>query len=128
MAVDCGAVDFMDGGTISNATITSSTVQGSVINGSAISASSLNTVTDVDDATAKVIASAIAGLPTEVLRELAKAIAEAMPVVAPTLGPDRTETDTLPTDIAGDRRYLLGAPAGWLEMRGVVVPAYKSRA
>lgn len=127
MAINCGAPSFMDGGTINSATVTNSTVQGSVINGSHIEASALHKVTEVDDATAQVLANAISKLGTEELRALAKAIAEAMPVIEPTLGPERSKTEALPTDIAGDRRFLLGAPNGWLKMRGVVIPAYKAQ-
>lgn len=126
MAINCGAQSFMDGGTINNATVTNSTVQGSVINGSHIEASALHKVTEVDEATAKVLATAISKLDTEELRALAKAIAEAMPVIEPALGPVRNKAESLPLDIAGDRRFLLGAPNGWLKLRGVVVPAYKT--
>lgn len=125
--MNCGEISFMDGGTLNSATITNSTVQGSVINGSHIEASGLYKVTEVDDATAQVIATAISELGTEDLRALAKAIADAMPVVEPVLGPDRTQEESLPTEIAGDRRFLLGAPNGWLKLRGVIVPAYKAQ-
>lgn len=127
MATNCGAPSFMDGGTINNATVTNSTVQGAVINGSHIEASALYKVTDVDEASARVIAAALTKLDTEELRALAKAIAEAMPVIEPTLGPARSKAEALPTDVAGDRRFLLGAPNGWLKLRGVVVPAYKAQ-
>lgn len=127
MAINCSAPSFMDGGTINSATVTNSTVQGSVINGSHIEASALHKVTEVDEATAQVLANAIAKLGTEELRALAKAIADAMPVIEPALGPAHSKEDSLPLEIAGDRRYLLGAPNGWLTLRGVVVPAYKAQ-
>lgn len=127
MAISCSAPNFMDGGAINNAAITNSTVQGSVINGSHIEASVLHKVTEVDEATAQVFANAIAKLDTEELRALAKAIAKAMPVIEPMLGPERSQAESLPTEIAGDRRFILGAPNGWLKLRGVVVPAYKAQ-
>lgn len=126
MAINCSAPSFVDGGTINNATVTNSTVQGSLINGSHIEASALHKVTEVDESTAQVFATAISKLGTEELRALAKAIAEAMPVIETTVGPARSKEEALPTDIAGDRRFLLGAPNGWLKLRGVVVPAYKA--
>lgn len=127
MATNCGAINFMDGGVINNATVTNSTVQGSVISGSHIEASALHKVTEIDEASTHVLVTAISKLDTESLRALAKAIAEAMPVIEPTVGPARSKEDSLPTDVAGDRRFLLGAPNGWLELRGVVVPAYKAK-
>lgn len=127
MAINCGTPGFMDGGTINSATVTNSTVQGSIINGSHIEASALHKVTEVDEATAQVVANSIAKLGTEELRALAKAIAAAMPVIEPMLGPERSKEDSLPTEIAGDRRFILGAPNGWLKLRGVIVPAYKTQ-
>lgn len=127
MSIDCGGSNFQDGGTITNATVTNSAVQGSVINGSAITASAIEKLTSLDQSSALVVANAIAGLDTESLRALAKAICEAMPVIEPTLGPARSKAPELPTDIAGDRRFILGAPNGWLKLRGVVVPAYKAQ-
>lgn len=124
---NCGNTGLQDGGVINNATITGSSIQGSVINGSHIEASALYKVTEVDDATAQVIATAISKLDTEQLRALAKAISEAMPVIEAALGPEHSVDDSLPTDVAGDRRFLLGAPSGWLNLRGVVVPAYKAQ-
>lgn len=120
----CGGADVIDGGTVTNSTVTNSTVQGSVINGSAITASSLNTITSVDSGSALVIANAISKLSTEELRALAKAISDAMPLVEVSLGPKSSTKDSLPTEVFGNRQSLLGAPAGWLELRGVIVPAY----
>lgn len=125
--MDCGAVSFLDGGTINNATVTNSTIQGSVINGSHIEASSLHKITEVDSATAQVIANAISQLNTEELRALAKAVALAMPDIESITGPDISKDEAIPTDIAGDRQYLLGAPSKWLSIRGVAVPAYKTQ-
>lgn len=126
MSVDCGAVYFMDGGTIKSSTITDSTIQGSVINGSVVEASKLTNTTAVDSNTAQVIADAIAKLDTENLRALGKAIAEAMPAPKPTAGPETTTDTYLPTEMIGSRRYVMGAPAGWIEWRGVIIPAYKA--
>lgn len=120
----CGGPDVLDGGTVTNTTVTNSTIQGSAINGSAISASSLSTLTGVDSPSAHVIADAIAKLDTEELRALAKAIALAMPLIEVSLGPSASVKDSLPTEVLGNRQALLGAPAGWLELRGVIVPAY----
>lgn len=127
MGNNCGEIGFVDGGVINSATVSNSAIQGSIINGSEISASSLKNITSVDDATAQVIATAISRLGVEELRGLAKALADAMPVIEPALGPAHTTEDALPTEIAGKRYFLLGAPDGWLKMRGVAIPAYMTQ-
>lgn len=128
MPVNCGSIEFVDGGVINNATMTNSTIQGSVINGSAIEASSLSRITAVDADTAVVIANVIAKLDTEQLRALAKAITDAMPdTIETALGPAHTKDDALPTELAGGRQYVLGSPMGWLKMQGVVIPAYQAQ-
>lgn len=120
----CGNNGPIEGGFINHSTVANSTIQGSAINGSVISASSLQTVTSVDDASALVIANAIAKLSTEELRALAKAICDAMPLVEVAAGPSSSVKDSLPTEIWGGRQAILGSPSGWLRLRGVVVPAY----
>lgn len=127
MSASCGQNGPIEGGIISSSTIVGSTVQGSIISGSAIQASSLEQLTKVDDSSALVIADAISKLSTEQLRALAKAIADAMPLLSPTVGPASTNATSLPTEVVGSREKLLGGPSGWLKLRGVVVPAYASQ-
>lgn len=122
----CGDIDYVDGGTINNATVTNSTVQGSEINGSVVRASQLMEITSVDAKAAQTIADAVGALDAEKLQTLAKAILAAMPTPAATTGPKAEKMDYLPTDVIGSRRALLGAPNGWIEWRGVIIPAFKA--
>lgn len=128
MSVSCGSPASMDGGVITNATISSSSIQGSVINGSVISASSLEKLTEVDTASALVIANALAALSPEQLNALAKALGvptqSSLELAAV---PPRNSATDLPTELVGERNYLLGAPSGWLDMQGVAIPAYTTR-
>lgn len=125
MAINCGKVEFMDGGVFNAGTVSNGSVVGCSVSGSLIDSSCIKNTTETDKQTALVFANAIAQLSTEELRALALAIAKALPDAQPVAGPERTQTEALPTAIAGGRHFVLGAPAGWLDMRGLVVPAYK---
>lgn len=127
MSMSCGQNGPIEGGTINSSTIVGSTIQGSVISGSVIKASALEEITSVDEKSALIIADAMSKLSTEQLRALAKAIADAMPLLSPTVGPVSTNATSLPTEVVGSREKLLGNPNGWLTLRGVAVPAYASR-
>lgn len=125
MALNCGKVEFMDGGVFNAGTVSNSNVLGSVVSGSVVDSSAIKNATETDAKTAQVFADAIASLDTEQLRNLALAIARALPDAEAVAGPERSHMEALPTAIAGGRHFVLGAPAGWLDMRGLVVPAYK---
>lgn len=124
----CGTQEFMRGGIITEAQITSSNIQGSVISGSEITASNITNLAAIDEASIKKIVDGMAQLPTEYLSMLAQAIQKAMPNAGPGKAPSETVEESLPTTVLGRRDKLLGEPTGWLEMNGMVVPAYEVQA
>lgn len=125
MSSGCSQLDFLRGGFIAEAQISSSNIQGSVISGSELTASSVTNLTGIDEASIKKIVDGIAQLPEEHLAILAQAIQKAMPNAAPSTAPVETVADDLPTTVLGRRDKLLGEPTGWLELSGLVVPAYE---
>lgn len=124
---DCGAIEFLKYGAISESDIVSSRITNSTITGSTIESSHIQQLASVDAASAQRIADAIAQLSTEQLSLLATALAKALPAAPFGSPPAETASSELPTAVLGERGKLLGAPAQWLQYKDFVVPAYKAQ-
>lgn len=122
---ECGVTEFMRGGTITEANVVASNISQSNITASVIASSQLQTLASVDDASARVIADAIAQLSPEALSALAKAIAAAQAASVGT-APKLSTEESLPLAVAGARDSLLGRPDTWLASGAFVMPAYKA--
>lgn len=122
---DCGVIEYMKYGTVSEADIVSSRIASSTVTGCQIASSHITDLASLDAASAQRIADAIAELPTEQLTALAAAIAKALPAAPVGTAPVVTEGIELPTAVLGERAQLLGKPALWLQYKDFVVPAYQ---
>lgn len=122
---DCGVTEFMRGGMIAEAHITASNVTESRISSSEISGCHLQNTASVDDASAQIIADAIAKLPQSALVALAEALTAVPSKAVPVGEPEITTENSLPTAVAGGRDTLLGKPDAWLGYQDFIVPAYK---
>lgn len=124
---ECGAIEFLKYGTISESDIVSSRIATSTITGSTIESSHITQLASLDAASAQRIADAIAALPTAQLTALAAAIAKALPAASLGQPPIETENPELPTAVLGNRAKLLGQPNSWLQYKDFVVPAYRGK-
>lgn len=131
--MSCGETNLIDGGVLKNANVVQSSITNSDITASTVHASDLTScrilkLAEIDEASAKTIADAIAQLSEAQLAMLANAIlAQYKPLSNdPTLAqpPASTESPELSTHVIGDRAKLLGSPAAWLTIGGQKVPAY----
>ena len=112
--MSCGELGPIEGGLVKDSTIQDSTITGSEFIGGAVKSSdlegcSLKGLVSVDEASAGVIASAIAGAGS-----VTQGTPEAM-----------ASGSELPTGVYGSRDALLGQPAAWIEIGGFVVPAFR---
>lgn len=123
----CGGNDFTRGGALLETTISSSLILGSTVSASTLDSSKITNLTDIDEASAKILLSKLAELSPEYLAVLAKAVSEAMPNTPAGAPPVENAGDALPTTLIGRRTVVLGEPAGWLAMNGLVIPAYESK-
>lgn len=124
---NCGCDNIPRGGTLVETTIASATILGGKISASTIDSSKITNLTDIDEASAKILLSKLAELSPEYLAVLAKAVSEAMPNTPAGSSPAENVGDALPTTLIGRRTVVLGEPAGWLAMNGLVIPAYESK-
>lgn len=123
----CGCDNIPRGGTLVESTIASAEILGSKISASTLDSSKITNLTDIDEASAKILLSKLAELSPEYLAVLAKAVSEAMPNTPAGSSPVENAGDALPTTLIGRRTVVLGEPAGWLAMNGLVIPAYESK-
>lgn len=124
---ECGAIEFLKYGAISESDIVASRISGSTITGSDIVSSHIKQLASLDAASAQRIADAIAALPTAQLTALAAAIAKALPSATIGTAPSDTTAPELSTTVLGNRAKLLGQPSEWLQYKDFVVPAYKAK-
>lgn len=122
---ECGAIEFLKYGAISESDIVNSRITNSTVSSSELTACSLQKLASLDVESAQRIADTIAALPVEQLTALAAAIAKALPAAPLGAAPQETEDTGLPTTVLGDRAKLLGQPSEWLQYKDFVVPAYK---
>ena len=108
----CGETGPIDGGLIRNSTIQDSTITGSTFTGG-----------EVDDASARTIAAAIAGEPSAIAA-IAAAVNGGNPASygSPAAA---AEAPDLPTAMYGTRDAVLGQPAAWMQLGDYVVPVYR---
>ena len=123
----CGSVDFLSGGTIHNSNIYDSRISGSTFENGVIKSSSIESLTAIDQASAVSIANALTSLSASQLKDLAEALFAALgDKVSITEGPALSTAAPIPTEIAGNRSSLLGAPDGYAKFGAdYVVPVYR---
>ena len=126
MSNSCGALDFLEGGTIKDADIISSNITNSRVSNSVIDACDIENLSSIDADSAKVVADAIAALTPDQLKALAEAIFAAMQN-KPGVSPVSSEADKIPTTILGGREALMGKPDMLITTPdpNYVIPAYR---
>lgn len=124
MADACGAISFLEGGTITSATIINSQISNSVITNSDFQGGTISALNSIDPASALTIANAIADLPVSQLRTLAEAIAAAL-AIKTALAPETSDTANLPYVLYGGRNAACGDPDSWEDRGEFVSPLYK---
>ena len=112
--MSCGELGPIEGGlikdsTVQDSTIVRSTFTNGVVSGSIINASSLESLSGIDDASARTIAAAISDQNPTTFASPGSA----------SLSPD------LPTYMYGSRDAVLGEPAAWMQVGDYVVPVYR---
>lgn len=124
----CGEMGPIDGGLIRNSTIQDSTITGSTFTGGEVVASeiqsgSLEDLANVDGASARTIAAAIAGEPSAIAA-IAAAVNGGNPASygSPAAA---AEAPDLPTAMYGTRDAVLGQPAAWMQLGDYVVPLFR---
>lgn len=123
----CGDTGFLDGGTIQRASIINSQIVNSEIQASKLDSSAITNLTEVDEASAKKIADAIAALPPDQLTALINALVQ-KPAIMPATPPVTTENNSVPTELYGEREIGMGAPAMWAQYGdNFVIPLYDKR-
>lgn len=123
----CGDTGLMDGGTIQRASIINSQIVNSEIQASKLDSSSITNLTELDEASAKKIADAIAALPPDQLTALINALVQKQ-TITPAAPPATTETNSVPTELFGDRETGMGAPDMWAQYGDdFVIPLYNKR-
>lgn len=122
----CGNLEFVSGGVITGSTIMDSHITNSTISNSTFTAGTIANLTSIDEASAKIVADAIAALSAEQLKALASALFAAISVT-PAEFPVSSESDKIPTTMYGGRGALLGQPDIVLPTSdpNYVVPAYR---
>ena len=125
--MSCGELGPIEGGLIKNSTIQDSTIvnsdsTGGTITGAVLESCELKTLASCDSASARTIATAIAGDETA-SGAIAEAIADSNPAafaspVAKAAAPE------LPTYMYGSRDAVLGEPAAWMQVGDYVIPVY----
>ena len=125
--MSCGELGPIEGGLIKDSTIQDSTIvnsdsTGGTITGAVLESCELKTLASCDSASARTIATAIAGDETA-----AGAIAEAISGANPAAFANpaaATATSELPTYMYGSRDAVLGKPAAWMQVGDYVIPVY----
>lgn len=136
--IDNGTItnSTMTGGRIENSDIVTPTITTPVINqgtatGTKLAECSLETLVKIDDASATLIANALAYLPADSLAALAKAILAQLTIEGPGVIPSNKDVPSdfgdgsLTTCIAGDRNKILGSPDKWIAFADGAVPVYR---
>ena len=124
----CGEMGPIDGGLIRNSTTQDSTITGSTFTGGTVQASemqsgSLKELANVDGASARTIADAIAG-DSAAAGILKAAVAGGNPASLAS-APDQSDAPELPTPMYGGRSAILGDPVAWMQMGDYVVPLFR---
>ena len=125
--MSCGELGPIEGGLIKDSTIQDSTIvnsdsTGGTITGAVLESCELKTLASCDSASARTIATAIAGDETAA-GAIAEAISNANPAAfanpaAAVAAPE------LPTYMYGSRDTVLGKPAAWMQVGDYVIPVY----
>lgn len=121
---DCGAIEFLRGGVITQSDINDSRFTNGVINGSQFNNGVITQLDSIDESSTQRIADQMANLPPDLLANLANAIARAMAHAPIADTPATTVKPELPTEVYGKRDALLGTPKNWLTHGEFVIPAY----
>ena len=140
----CGEMGPLDGGLIRNSTIQDSAIAGSsftngTVNASEIKSSYITGPTEIDNASARVIADAIMSSESLVsaiaeklmadpnlVSAIANKVFESNPSAYATPS-DPLTGDDLPTALYGARDSILGKPIAWVRMGDYAIPAYTKR-
>lgn len=124
MSQNCGSIEFLAGGTINQSSILNSQITNSEVQNSKLSSCSVESLKSVDDASAQVIADALAALPSNKLQALVEALMQSMSFTDAT-APDTSEDTAIPTTMYGTRNAILGTPVRWKQLPdGSRVPCY----
>lgn len=129
MSDSCCSLEFARGGVIDESSVTNSQIVNSSIQASKITASSIEMLASLDEASAVVIAEAIAKLSPAQLKLLAEAIHNAHSAVYGAEPARMTDGDELPTGVVGQRTFLLGEPDAWETRKdGLCAPVFRTKA
>lgn len=124
MSQNCGSIEFLAGGTINQSSILNSQITNSEVQNSKLSSCSVESLKSVDDASAQVIADALAALPANKLQALVEKLMASMSY-ADAAEPATTDDAATPTTMYGTRNALLGTPVRWKSLPdGSRVPCY----
>lgn len=124
MSQNCGAIEYLSGGTLNQATVVNTQILNSEISASALRSCSVVSLTSVDSASAQVIADALASLDPVQLQALMNKLMESMSF-ADAAAPDSTDNAATPTTMYGERTALLGTPKNWKSLPdGSRIPCY----
>lgn len=124
MSQNCGSIEYLSGGTVNQASILNSQITSSEVSNSTLKTCAIESLTSVDDASAQVIADALAALPSNKLQALVEALMQSMSFTDAT-APDTSEDKAIPTTMYGTRNAILGTPVRWKQLPdGSVIPCY----
>lgn len=129
MSDSCCSLEFARGGVIDESSVTNSQIVNSTIQASKVVASSIEMLASLDEASAVVIAEALANLSPAQLKSLAEAIHNAHGAVYGSEPARMTSGEELPTAVVGQRTFLLGEPDAWETRKdGLCAPVFRTKA
>lgn len=125
MSQNCGAIEYLPGGTITQSTIVNSQITNSDVSTSNLRSCSIESLISVDDMSAQTIVNALAKLTPAQLQPLMDKLMEAMSFADAATEPDTSDDAATPTTMYGTRNALLGTPKSWKTLPdGSRIPCY----